>query len=316
MEITPEIRSWLLDGNDPSLKYRVMTELLDIPVTDKEVRSTYLKIENSVAVRSIMDLMHPDGFWLQENPRSHIIYGDGVEYGAFATTHFCLAYLSELGMTNENKLIAKACDRYLSLIKDDGDWWNHYSCLYSYNIRNLIRLGYRNDNRLQKTINLMLTTNRPDGGYLCNTHENKSQSRKSCIRGAVKALMAFAEMPEYWQHPRCIQLIDYFLKRNGVFNNSHSRLVNRDIEYNSFPIHWRCNTWEVLWALSKMGYGNRPELHNAWQFLERNKNQQGQYILEWTPIQCPWKIGKRGKPSKWVTFYILLTKKLKNTVSV
>lgn len=312
MKLDSSLLSWLLDDNDPSLKYRVMTELLDHALNEEEVIATKAKIEGSVAVRSIVDLMHPDGYWLQENPRSHIVYGDGVEYGAFATTHFCLSYLSELGMTRENKHIAKAADRYLSLQKSDGDWWNHYSCLYSYNIRTFIKLGYRNDSRFQKTIELLLNTTRPDGGYLCKTHENKSQSRKSCIRGANKALMAFAEMPEYWEHSRCLQLVEYFLTRNGIFNNAHSKLANRDMEYNSFPIHWRCNPWEILWALSKMGYGNRPELADAWNYIETRKNPLGQSTLFWTPTQCPWKVGKRGKPNKWVTFYTLLAEKYKD----
>jgi hypothetical protein len=313
MKISPDITKWLLDNNDPSLQYRVLTELLDFSEEDKDVKFAKSKINESTAVTGILNSMHPDGYWLQENPRSKIVYGAGVEYGAFATTHFCLSYLSELGMTKECEQIAKATERYLSLQKDDGDWWNHYSCLFSYNIRTFIRLGYRIDPRLQKTIDLLLNTTRPDGGYLCNTHENKSQTRKSCIRGAVKALMAFAEMPEYWQHPRCLHLVDYFLKRNGIFDSSHSKLVNRDMETISLPINWRCNVWEVLWALSKMGYGNRPELKEAWEYFETFKNESEQYILAWTPIQSPWKIGKRGKPNAWATFYSLLAKKMKNT---
>jgi hypothetical protein len=307
-----ELIEWLLDENDPSLKYRVLTELLDLPQDNTDVVQIKSKIEGSPPVKSLLNAMHADGYWLQENTRTNIVYGKGVEYGAFATTHFCLSYLSELGLTKENPLVAKASDRYLSLQKSDGDWWNHYSCLYAYNIRTFIKLGYRNDPRLQKTIDLLLNTTRPDGGYLCNTHENKHQTRKSCIRGANKALMAFAEMPKYWQHPRCLQLVDYFLKRNAIFDNSHTRLVNHDMEYNSFPIIWRCNVWEPLWSLSKMGYGSLSELNDAWEYLEKNKNQKGQYILAWTPTQSPWKVGKRGQPNKWVTLYSLLTKKLKN----
>jgi hypothetical protein len=311
MHIKPELLTWLTDEDDPSLHFRMLTELMNYPLDNKEVISTRAMIENSVQVQNIFNSMHPDGYWLQENPRSKKLVGDDVEYGSFATTHFCLSYLSELGLNKDNPKVAKAAERYLALQKSDGDWWNHYSCLFAYNIRTFIKLGYRDDCRLQKSVELLLNTSRPDGGYLCPMHENKSQSRASCIRGANKALMAFAEMPEYWQHPRCLQLVSYFLKRDAIFNNEHRKLVNRDMELVSFPIVWRNNAWEILWALSKMGYGKHPALANAWKYLGTQKNTSGQYLLVWTPSQSPWKVGKRGQPNKWITFYVLLAEKFR-----
>ncbi|MDF1547515.1 MAG: hypothetical protein P1P88_06820 [Bacteroidales bacterium] len=305
--------TWLLKTNNPSLKYRVLTELLDYQSDHPSVLEQKKLIPDSNPVKSIFEKMHPDGYWLQTNPRTKNIVGDGVEYGSFASTHFCLSYLSELGLTKEHILIAKAADRYLSLQKDDGDFWLHMSCLYAYNIRTFIKLGYRDDPRLQKTIDLMLNTERQDHGYLCEMHEKKTNRKKSCIRGSAKALMAFAELPEYWKHPRCLALVDYFLKRNGIFKSNCKDLVNRDMNTFSFPFTWGTNSWEILFALSKMGYGNHKNLHPAWQLLENKKNEDGTYNLDHTPSQSPWKVGKKGEANGWVTFYILLAKKLKHS---
>ena len=55
----------------------------------------------------------------------------------------------------------------------------------------MIRLGYRGDPRVQKAIDLMLSTARPDGGYLCDLHEKPNRRPpKSCVRGSAKALLA------------------------------------------------------------------------------------------------------------------------------
>jgi hypothetical protein len=202
----------------------------------------------------------------------------------------------------------------LSLQQEDGDWWEHLSCLYGYNIRTFILLGYRDDERLRKAIDLMLQTTRTDGGYLCDLHEKrKGRPEKSCVRGAAKALLAFAELPEYWDHERCLQLVDYFMNRNGIFRNGdHQRFVNKDMMSDSFPITWRTNVWEILYALGKMGYGKDERLADAWKVMESRKDIDGRYILDWMPAQSPWKAGIRGEPNKWITLYCMLAEKYRD----
>ena len=194
--------NWLLNTDSPSLRYRVMTELLDVPTQDSEIVELKSLIPNSIQVMHILSKMHPDGYWLQQNQTTKRFVGDDVEYGSYATTHFCLSYLSELGLTKENVLVAKAAERYLNLQKNDGDWFLHLSCLYGFNIRTFIKLGYRDDARIQKAIDLMLQTDRLDNGYLCDMHEKKTKKKKSCFRGTTKVLLAFSELPEYWNVPR------------------------------------------------------------------------------------------------------------------
>ncbi len=305
-----DVLEWLLEPCDPSVRYRTLAQLVDKGGTEEALEAQRL-IADSTPVKRLLNAMHPDGYWLQKNPRTGVMIGDDAPYGSFGTTHFCLSYCAELGMTRDHPQIENAASRYLGLQKDDGDWWHHISCMYTYNIRAFVLLGYRDDERVQKTVDLMLNTVRQDGGYLCDMHEKpKRKPPKSCVRGAVKALLAFSELPEYWQHERCLRLVDYFLNRNGIFrNNDHTRFVNDDMKSDSFPIIWRANLWEILYALSKMGYGRDKRLKDAWDVMESRKDSAGRYALAWTPAQCPWKVGKVGEPNKWVTLYCLLAEK-------
>jgi hypothetical protein len=314
MDVHSPVIQWLLHDDEPSLKYRTLKELLDKNDDIPEVKQVKATIPRSTSVNQLLEKMHPDGYWLQKNPRTKISVGDGVVYGSFATTHFCLAYLAELGMDRSHPLVEKAAERYLGLQKPDGDWWDHFSCLIGYNIRTFILLGYREDARVNRSIELMLNTVRQDGGYLCDWHEGKYKTRqvKSCIRGSVKCLLAFSELPDYWDHPRCRQLVEYFLHRGGVFQTKHPTVfVNDDMQRFSFPIIWRANLWEVLLALSKMGYGNDEHLQAAWSALQNRADKQGRYPLDWTPSECPWKVGRRGEVNKWITFFIMLAQKYK-----
>lgn len=310
-----QLMGWLLESSAPALVYRTLHELLGVPVDDPVVRAAHANLPGSTDVNRLLKAMHPDGYWLQLRSDKRAYVGDDVEYGSYATTHFVLSYLSELGMTRDVPQVARAADRYLSLQKADGDFWNHISCLYAFNICTFIRLGYRQDARLERTIQLMLSIERPDNGYLCEMHEGKRKTRpvKSCIRGSLKALRAFAELPEYWQHPRCLALVDYFLEREGIFRQDDLLTpVKSELAMTLFPFTWSASLLEVLLGLSKMGYGKDERLTRAWQLLEDKRNAEGLYILDWTPRQSPWKVGKRGQPNPWVTFYALLAKKYKN----
>ena len=314
MDTRSDVTRWLLEDDDPSMQWRTLRELLDVGDNTPEVRRAKSAILQSQPVSSLLEKMHPDGYWLQFHPRKKVFDGDGVMYGSFGTTHFCLAYLAELGLDRTQPQVEKAADRYLSLQQPDGDWLGHYSCLLGYNIRTFVLMGFRDDPRLKRSIELMLHTDRDDGGYLCDMHEGKYKTKmgKSCVRGSLKCLLAFSVLPEYWEHPRCKKLVDYFLRRGGIYQSTHPGvLVNKDMGRQAFPITWRANVYEVLFALGKMGYGNDERLRPAWKELESRADESGRYRLDWTPTECTWKVGKMGEANKWVTFYTLLAQKLR-----
>ncbi len=179
--VSKEIIDWLLEVEDPSLRYRTLTEILDKSSRDRDVFDSRKQIVGSVAVKSIFSKMHPDGYWLQKNPRSGEILGDEVVYGAFGTTHFVLSYLAELGLDKKNPIVSKAALRYLGLQRSDGDFYCHFSCLLGFNIRTFVILGFKEDGRVQKSIDLLLNIHRYDGGYLCDMHEGKYKTKQAKI---------------------------------------------------------------------------------------------------------------------------------------
>lgn len=312
--VSGSIIDWLLEPDSPSLRHRTLVELLGRPADDPEVMESREGIAGSADVKAIMGKMHPDGYWLQRDPRTGRVYGDGVQYGSFASTHFCLAYLAELGMDRSDPRVAKAAERYLSLQKEDGDFFMHFSCLLGLNIRTFAMLGYKDDPRVRRSVDLLLKTERPDGGYLCDIHEGKRKTRpvKSCIRGSAKALLAFSCLPELWGHERVLGLARHFLARGGIYKTRHpGEHVNKDMGRISFPITWRANAFEILLALGRMGHGRDGRLARAWAELDARADRSGRYPLDWTPAQSPWKVGERGAANKWVTFYACLAHRLR-----
>jgi hypothetical protein len=68
--IPEEMVGWLIEPENPSVKYRTMVELLDRPQDEIGVRKSKSQIPTSCPVKILLDGMHPDGYWLQRDPRT------------------------------------------------------------------------------------------------------------------------------------------------------------------------------------------------------------------------------------------------------
>jgi len=313
MKISNNITDWLLEEENPSIRYRTMRELQELPESDPNLQLGKKEISSYQPVKNMLEAMHPEGYWEQINPRSKKFYGKDVEYMR-DTTHFILAYLAELGMTREDPKIKKAASRYLSLQQPDGDFFRHFSCLYGLNIRTFMLLGFKDDPRLKKTINLMKKSIRYDNGYLCDTHEGKRKRRpvKSCVRGSAKVLYSLGELPELWDESFSKKIVEYFLNRNILYQTTNPETyVRKDAGLTMFPFYWGFGLIDVLLPLAKMGYGHDPRIESAWNVLAWHKTEEGKYILDSNWKSKYWKFEKRGLVSKWITFYAYLCLKYK-----
>ena len=286
-----------------------MKELQEISDSNLELKSTKKQITTYRPVKKMLEEMHSEGYWEVISPSTKKSYGKGVEYRQ-NSTHFILSYLAELGITREDPKIEKAGNRYLSLQQPDGDFFRHFSCLFGMNIRTFILLGFKDDPRLKKTINLMKTSFRYDNGYLCDTQEGKRKKGrpvKSCVRGSVKVLLALGELPELWNESFSKKIVEYFLNRNVLYKTTDPKIyVNNDAGSTIFPFYWRFGLIDVLLPLAKMGFGNDSRMNSAWKVLARHKTEEGKYICDGVHNNKYWKIGKSRLANKWITFYAYL----------
>jgi len=107
---------WLVESENPSVKYRAMVELLDKSYDDIEVQKCKNQIAESNPVKILLGKMNPEVYWLQKNPRTGEILGKGLKYGAFGTTHYCLSYLAELGLDRSHPKVARAQQRIITIL--------------------------------------------------------------------------------------------------------------------------------------------------------------------------------------------------------
>jgi hypothetical protein len=315
--IQDRVTDWLLEKEDPSVRYRFLTEYLLEEQTSPLALEAKKGILESQPVLRIFKKMHPDGYWL------HNGHGAGIQYSCSASTHYILSFLAELGLTRDDNRIANAVERYLGLNEPDNpekrnpppwqippDYRNHQSCLYAMNLRTFKMLGYGEDPRIEERKRVLLEDRRFDGGYLCERPSFK-KTTKSCIRGSLKALMAYACYPELWSNERCRELVGYFIRRRVVYKTKKpSELVRDEMFSLTFPFIHTCTLIESLYALSKMGYGNESALQPCWEELDRRMLSDGKLPIDKEQVKV-FASGGNGRPNKWITFYAYMALKYK-----
>jgi hypothetical protein len=304
MPIGDSVLEWLLDHGDPSVRYRTLTELLGRRLTTREAAAARSRIADSAA--AVFEPIAADGSW-------HYPYREQrSRYLKFITAS--LSYTAELGLDSDDRRVARAVEHLFALQQEDGDFFGHYSCYNGLILRTLNRLGFGDDHCAARLRALLLNSIRHDGGFRCDMRPKRGPTadslHKSCFKGSLKALLAFAEDPELRATEECSLLAQYFLRRHVCFrtNDLKTPVVPAMLQL-AFPITYHFGLLEALYALSALGYGRRPEMDEAWSLLAQRQRPDGRFALERSVNWPHLRTSPRGQPSKWVTFYAYLALK-------
>jgi len=280
---------WLLEDDNLAVKYRTQTEILDIPKDSAEVELTYKFLLTSDIVKSITAL-----FEVNKN------YSDA----------HALCALTECGLTRNDIDI----DRYVNRLIANTNFRD--GCGEGLLLRNLIALGFIEHDAVKKELPIFLATQQSDGGFPCiskNPKINKPNvPHKSCFQITVSYLLLTAEMyKKNIDAPQAKGIIQYFLGRDVLYRRDDLSRLIKECHASTFhpPVCTRIGLHMTLCALSILGNGNDSGCKRAWELLYKRRDDSGKYILDDSLTKPYIKAGKKGKPSKWITFYALLAEK-------
>lgn len=295
--------NWLLEDENPSIKYRTLVELIGKSKEEPELQALKNKIINRKEVSRIFLKLDSNGLWPHTKNN----------FGSFTTTYYLMA-LAELGMDRSDERITKIVEWYIPYLEENEE---HLCAFDPLTLRSLVMLGFHTDKRVKSLINRYINKSRFDGGFLCiwkrNKYKGQNKLPKSCIQISGKTLLLFAALPEeYRSADSCKKLINYFLRRNVMYsmNDMNKIIINTK---NYFPlIVPQISLYHYLYALSKLGYGDCEELNNVWSLIETKKDSSGKLLLEKTSTKNIFHVGKIGQPNKWITLYTYLAYKFRN----
>jgi hypothetical protein len=316
---------WLLEKDNPSVQYLALTEILNKPENDPEVKEAKDKIMEVGAVPKILAEQSNEGYW--ETP--HSLYTP-----KYKGTVWQLIILAELGADGKNDRIRKACEFLLdhSQDRESGGFSNYQNvktgggthsgvmpCLTGNMVWSLIKFGYLEDPRVQRGIDWIVTYQRFDDG-ICEAPKgwpyraDDCWGKHTCHMGVVKALKALTEIPANKRSKNVMNTIEkgaeHMLKHH-IHKRSHdlNRVSKPAWLRFGFPLMWQTDVLEILGILTKLGYKDK-RMQEAIDLVISKQDNQGRWKLENTfNGRFHVDIEQKGKPSKWITLNALKTLK-------
>jgi hypothetical protein len=214
---------------------------------------------------------------------------------------------AEWGLTR-NDIGKDIDDEVFGLIRSTGF---KMLCGEPYLLRNLVKLGYDQEDIVKNEIACVLSGIKEDGGFGCISTNKKTNDprkpHKSCARLTVEYLLLVAELHLLGYRMDCEnKLVHYFMKRNIFYRTDDMKTPMVDVMLGTFypsdPI--KVGAQNILYALRILGCQPDSEAMQAgYKVLNQYRTENGRYILTASKSVPAFKAGNVGEENKWVTLY-------------
>ena len=315
---------WLLEPENPSVRYLTLTEILGRSDRRADVREARTAIMRTGVVPAILDRQMPEGCWGKPDLFYTAKYSGAV---------WTLIVLAEHCADGRDERVRRACEFLLDHSQDTtsggfamktakraggGLPSEVIPCLTGNLVYSLLRLGYLGDERVERGIEWLTRYLRFDDGnsappsdWPYARHE-MCYGRHSCFMGAVKGLKALAEIPENRRSAAVRQTIDAgveFLLRHHVYKQSHTlaKAAKPGWTRFGFPRMYQTDVLEIALLLTRLGLRDE-RMKEALALIVSRRQSDGRWLLQDTfNDRFLVKIEQKGKPSKWITLNALRT---------
>jgi len=313
---------WLLEEENPSVRYLTLTGILGVPLDDTEAMKAKDAIMETGVVPQILAEQKEGGYWDKL---------DKLYTAKYKGTVWQLIILAELLADGSDERIRNACEFILENSQDrESDGFSmHRSakmgggrhrevipCLTGNMVWSLIRLGCLSDPRVRRGISWITTYQRfddaieePPQGWPYDK-ATPCWGTHTCHMGVVKALKALSEIPPDERSEDVNRTlregVEYMLIHH-VHKRSHdlSKVSKPGWRRFGFPLMYQTDVLEILGILTQLGYKDermqeavdlvvsKQDASGRWK-LANNFNGRFQVDIE-----------EKGEPSKWITLNAL-----------
>ena len=324
--ITEEVSSWLLDPTDPGASYLAIHTLAGLSQDDPKLNESRRKAHQNGPIHTILEAMHPDGYWEKEGPGYLPKYRSSV---------WSLILLAQLGAkVDHDPRIKLACDYYLDnaftpngQISSSGTPGGTADCLQGNMLSAFNDLGYE-DPCLDLAYEWMARSLTGDGiapmkekdaplryysGKIGPDFQCGANNKLSCAWGGAKVMLAFSKLPDTAKTPLIKKAIkrgvDFLFSSDPAeagYPNGWNPKPSGNWWKFGFPVFYVTDILQIAEALVKLGYNKDPRLSNTLQLIKDKKDPSGRWLLEYAYPGKTWvDFGAKKSPNKWVTIRAL-----------
>lgn len=290
---------WLLEEENPPVRYWTLLDLLDRPADDPEVQVARRAIATYLPVAELLAAQKRGGYWVKRD------YYLPKNYGTF----WVLSVLADVGLTAEDEHIRRGCEFMFTFQRENGAFcrrrrvagkglvWTKEPapCTHARIVRFLIQFGYGDDPRTRAGIDWLLAVQHEDGMWDC--HPTR---RHGCLRATHDVLRVAALDSVVAAHPAIARAsaVVCELLMEGDMGKYHVGLPWTVLEY---P-HFGAGLISTLDALARLGFTlEQPKVAEAMEFLLGRQLPDGAWPLDLSVRSPPFDVGQPGEPNKWLT---------------
>jgi hypothetical protein len=299
---------WLLEPENPSVRYWTLIDLLDRPPHDPEVRQARAAIPGHPPAAGLLAAQKPDGYWIKRD------YYLPKHCGTF----WVLSALADLGLAAGHDGVRRGCAFIFTFQREHGAFcrrrriqgrgivWDDQPgpCTHARIVRFLIQFGYGDDARTRAAIDWLLATQRDDGMWFC-----RPAGSHGCLRATLDVLRVAvldAEMTSQPAIARAATAISHLLMERRM-SRYHVGGQWTTLEYPYFGY----SVITALDALGRLGYEpGHPGVGAATDYLLSRQLPDGSWPLDSSPRCPPFDVGQPALPNKWLTLDALRAIKL------
>ena len=305
---------WLLEKDNPSVRYFALKHLLDRSDDDSDVQAAQRAIMRSAPIKQILVAQEPESYWAKPG---------SAYWPSYRTTAWQILFLAELGANGRNRQVQRGCEYLLehaqaihgglSILPKAAPRGVMY-CHSGNLIWALIALGYADDGRIGRAIDWLAgailgedyASGTSGPGFCC-----AANNRQPCAWGAVKALRALTHVPAQWQSTRIKKAtnktVEFLLSHDlAKADYPYAERVNSSWFKFGFPLSYTSDVLEASLALCEAGYAHDVRLKHAIDLVLAKRAADGRWVMQRSLNGKMWAdIETKGQPSKWVTLRAL-----------
>ena len=319
---------WLLESENPGIRYLAMRDLLDLSPDDKKLRSARRLAHKEGPIAHVLSKMNEEGYWQRA----------GTGYGPkYKSTVWALILLAQLGASVKvDKRIKLACKYYLDHALSPGGQISSRTnnapsgtidCLQGNMLWSLVELGYE-DKRMAKTYEWMSRTTTGEGvapmkdkhaevryyaGKYGPNFACGANNKLPCAWGGVKVLLALSQVPveerTALMKDAIQQGVDFIFSvdpSTADYPNGWAEKPSGNWWKFGFPVFYVTDILQIAEALVKLGHGKDKRLKNTLELIRSKQDEKGRWPLEYNYDGKTWmRFGKMKEPNKWVTLRAL-----------
>ena len=283
---------WLLEPENPSIRFWALTDLLDRPANDADVLQARQAIHQQPLVKELFALQHPDGHWGDDPTTPYSAQG---AVGVLSLLHMLGVQPDERTALGCNSLIrySQHISGGFSLTKARRS--GIFPCTTGEHLPFLIYFGLGSDPRVQAAFAFLIAAMSADRPLKCSRYQEGD-----CLWGAIAALNGLSVLPTSLRTSETQQIVnrlaDMLLNAGYDFEGEHRRWLTFGV-----PRGW--DLLSALRALTLNGFGRDERLGPLLKLILMRQDQQGRFMCG--SVSRTWPLEKRGQPSKWVTLDVL-----------